>query len=59
LATFSRHRGLQCLVDAADPLLLDRHRVDRGDLQLGLRERAAPEACEQCHGQRGTQGMAA
>ena len=30
--------GLQRLVDAADPLLFERHRVDRRDLELGLRQ---------------------
>jgi hypothetical protein len=35
----ARLGGLQRLVDAADPLLLDRHGVDGGDLELGLGQR--------------------
>jgi hypothetical protein len=45
----ARHGGLQRLVDAADPLLLDRHGVDRGDLELGLGEGGAGElSCVSC-----------
>src|SRR5207237_452664 len=39
--------------DAADPLLLDRHGVDRGDLDLGLRECAAADAGERGGGDGG------
>ena len=44
--------GVQRLVDARHPLLLDRHRVDGRDLHLLLRERRAGAQERRCEGER-------